>query len=66
MQSNISPRLYGPANIHNALVHGTDGPVTDFVLIMRALRLVANGADPEVVGNVLHETMLDRGHSVSG
>lgn len=35
------------------IVHRTDGPVTGFVMLMRAMREVAAGADPEVMGHAV-------------
>lgn len=39
------------------LVYPHDGPTTDFVVIMRALRKVAAGAEPELIGEALHEAL---------
>lgn len=35
------------------ITHHTDGPVTGFVMLMRAMREVAAGADPEVMGHAV-------------
>lgn len=37
------------------ITHGTDGPVTDFVVLMRAMEAVAKGGDPTVYGNAYYE-----------
>lgn len=39
--------------------HGTDGPVTPFVVLMRAMEAVAKGADPDVMGNAVAMWMED-------
>lgn len=44
--------------------HGTDGPVTPFVLIARACEAVSKGADDTVAANALYHAMTERGFIV--
>lgn len=42
--------------------HGCDGPITPFVLIMRAIELAQSGKVPaSIVGNALHEKLTEYG-----
>jgi hypothetical protein len=43
------------------LADATDGPLTAFVMISRALDAVSEGADPEVLANALDRELTDRG-----
>lgn len=46
--------------------HACDGPRTCFVLIGRAMDLVAKGADAGVVGEALQSVLQDHGYLTEG
>lgn len=59
-------RKAGISEIRDDISHATDGPVTDFVLISRAMDAVQAGADPEDAANALYEELEARGFLVKG
>ncbi len=61
-----SVRQAGMKEIREEISHATDGPVTDFVLISRAMDVVKAGANPDEVANVLHEELTSRGFLKAG
>lgn len=42
--------------------HGTDGPITAFVLISRAMKNVKSGTDVETMSNELYEKLKEYGY----
>ena len=59
--------MSGPDAIERAMAdisHTTDGPVTPFVLMVRAMRAVAAGGDPTVYANALWDALHERGIEV--
>lgn len=43
------------------LTHTCDGPVTDFVIIARGTRLVAQGVSPRIAANAIIEALQEHG-----
>lgn len=48
---------------YNEITYTTDGPLTAFVVLMRAMRKVAEGGDPEVYGNAYAVWMEESGRN---
>lgn len=56
------PCLTCVAHTVEVLTHGTDGPITDFVLISRAMKLAASQrVSPEIVANALNDALVSYG-----
>jgi len=49
------------SQVRDEISHLCDGPVTQFVLIARAMEAAKSG-DPEVAANALYQELLERGY----
>lgn len=59
-KNEVFNRSVGQASC--AISHNTDGPVTDFVMISRAVELAAKGVfQPDVLAEALHNELTERG-----
>ncbi len=52
--------------VRREISHTCDGPVTDFVLMSRAMKCVQGGEDASIVANALHEELSVRGMLTDG
>jgi len=53
-------------DIRQEISHTLEGPVTDFVLVSRAMEQVQRGANPADAANALYEELKERGFLAEG